>query len=903
MMTDLIPALRHHSSSKINSFKDCQPSTSAILESPGILDNTQRTFSTHSSIAQLNGRHSFTDQNVEELDSSAEDDFADEDEYFAWAIQQNDARPRGFRPISTEARRTSKRKESEPTPRNPLITAPFTSIDSFVHNDIRLAPNAFVELHNGDFDKDFMKIIHIVKDMNTSEVTLRGYVFRRTKEMNGVIEKKLNEVCWIIHLDDDDERPPSIQSIETVSVKEVLKRRRIRLTNLPFPRLSWRDDHSKDNLEDVESDRVLVCRYKYVCHYPSTKARLSNAWCEEGFHRLTQSDCDKGFDNDTPDKELRSLWRGVTIPGGAQKGWIPGEKKHLRQEKRSDQGLMGKQSLISAFGPNFSSDEPMHRGSVGRVLGPQYLSASGDDENKANHKVSTINAIEDEDADSESYDPSHPESHTQQRQRVRRGRRTYPSATVASDHDSEDASAIFGLSRDLRLSSIEPIHRKRISLQTVEIEAHIKSSSTSGILQKRYKGKIISTYIPSPAPRKKRTIDVSNNVQERPSKQVNYSERPSIGSSRNRLAQSIHEDSSFDSDVTVGHSQAGDSEYIMDSSTPQRKSGVHGNLPGLPTPISLVKRKHDDIHTFAGKNTLTPSTKNREVGSYDSVIDLTKPQAIDYNFHPINHRSLHSRNSQMRMFASLNGKTDKSGSPLPFTGTSPRTPISRNRSLSPTPRLNMRGHDTTRGFLKPRISSVRPILQPQRSLIPANAPDQVRTNHPDRLQTRQQRYTMIDAFAGAGGMSRGAINAGLRIEGAFDFNPTACQTYALNFFGTPIYNVWANEFADASRNFKADICHLSPPCQFFSAAHTKVGKDDDMNTASLFAIFNLLEKVKPRVVTLEQTSGLIRRHPIFFNAVINMFTSRGFSARWKVMNCADFGLPQRRMRVFIIASW
>lgn len=152
-------------------------------------------------------------------------------------------------------------------------------------------------------------------------------------------------------------------------------------------------------------------------------------------------------------------------------------------------------------------------------------------------------------------------------------------------------------------------------------------------------------------------------------------------------------------------------------------------------------------------------------------------------------------------------------------------------------------------------------------------------------------------------MSRGAVSAGLRIKWGFDFNTSACQAYALNFLRTPIYNVWANQFSGASGDHKVDICHLSPPCQFFSDAHTVQGKDDDMNTASLFAIFNLLDKAKPRIVTLEQTSGLIRRHAIFFNAVINMFTSRGFSVRWKVMTCADFGLPQRRTRLFIMASW
>jgi DNA (cytosine-5)-methyltransferase 1 len=76
-----------------------------------------------------------------------------------------------------------------------------------------------------------------------------------------------------------------------------------------------------------------------------------------------------------------------------------------------------------------------------------------------------------------------------------------------------------------------------------------------------------------------------------------------------------------------------------------------------------------------------------------------------------------------------------------------------------------------------------------------------------------------------------------------------------------------------------------------------------MNVASLFAIFELLRSARPRVVTLEQTSGLLRRHPIFLNAVILMFTARGFSIRWRLLNCADFGLPQRRLRLFMIASW
>lgn len=76
-----------------------------------------------------------------------------------------------------------------------------------------------------------------------------------------------------------------------------------------------------------------------------------------------------------------------------------------------------------------------------------------------------------------------------------------------------------------------------------------------------------------------------------------------------------------------------------------------------------------------------------------------------------------------------------------------------------------------------------------------------------------------------------------------------------------------------------------------------------MNTATLFAIGHLLSKTKPRVVTLEQTAGLVQRHPDFFNALVQMFTVHGFSIHWRLLNCADFGLPQSRLRLFIIASW
>ena len=171
--------------------------------------------------------------------------------------------------------------------------------------------------------------------------------------------------------------------------------------------------------------------------------------------------------------------------------------------------------------------------------------------------------------------------------------------------------------------------------------------------------------------------------------------------------------------------------------------------------------------------------------------------------------------------------------------------------------------------------------------------------------SRSQQYTFGDCFAGAGGMSRAAKQAGLAIQFAFDANKNACNSYHLNFPEAKIECILANEFIKHPQEYKVDILHLSPPCQPFSPAHTHTGKNDDTNTATLFAVGPLIDKAKPRIVTLEQTFGIVIRaeHQHYLNALIQVFTHRGFSIRWKLLNCADFGVPQRRLRVFMIASW
>lgn len=178
-------------------------------------------------------------------------------------------------------------------------------------------------------------------------------------------------------------------------------------------------------------------------------------------------------------------------------------------------------------------------------------------------------------------------------------------------------------------------------------------------------------------------------------------------------------------------------------------------------------------------------------------------------------------------------------------------------------------------------------------------------NHTSTKPRQKQRYTFGDAFCGAGGTSRGAKSAGFRVQWGFDFDFDAIISYSLNFHNADCIVAWAHEFAGISFGdaYKADILHLSPPCQVFSPAHTVNGKDDDMNTATFFALETVVRRIKPRVVTLENTSGLLILHPVWLNSAIHVFTKLGFSVRWKILNFAEYGLVQARKRLVIVASW
>ena len=167
-----------------------------------------------------------------------------------------------------------------------------------------------------------------------------------------------------------------------------------------------------------------------------------------------------------------------------------------------------------------------------------------------------------------------------------------------------------------------------------------------------------------------------------------------------------------------------------------------------------------------------------------------------------------------------------------------------------------------------------------------------------------QRYTAGDIFAGAGGASRGIERAGLHLLYSLDHWEPAASSLRLNFPKTDVYECDVTDFIkDPTIRYTTDILHLSPPCQFWSPAHTVAGKNDEANIDVLFSCEHLIKKLRPRLFTVEQTFGIVHsRFSEYFATLIHGFTCSGYSVRWKVVVLANYGVPQSRKRLIMIGS-
>lgn len=167
----------------------------------------------------------------------------------------------------------------------------------------------------------------------------------------------------------------------------------------------------------------------------------------------------------------------------------------------------------------------------------------------------------------------------------------------------------------------------------------------------------------------------------------------------------------------------------------------------------------------------------------------------------------------------------------------------------------------------------------------------------------------MDLFCGCGGLTLGLKLAGFRVVGAVDADPLAVETYRVNHPEVPVWEtdirrLEVSEVMERLRLTRGELDLLAgcPPCQGFSSIRTLNGTrtvNDDRNDL-VFDFLRFVEGFLPKTVMMENVPALITDSRM--ETVCRALRELGYSGEPRILDAADFGVPQRRRRMILMAG-
>lgn len=162
----------------------------------------------------------------------------------------------------------------------------------------------------------------------------------------------------------------------------------------------------------------------------------------------------------------------------------------------------------------------------------------------------------------------------------------------------------------------------------------------------------------------------------------------------------------------------------------------------------------------------------------------------------------------------------------------------------------------------------------------------------------------VDLFCGAGGLTKGLENAGINVCIGVDIDPACEYPFSANnnadYLMKSVEDVSGTDFAEKLSGADFTLLAGCAPCQPFSTYRQGKSDSSDKRWNLLQHFARLVKETNPDFVTMENVPRLAQQS--IFDNFVSSLKSDGYAVCYNVVNCADYGVPQQRRRLVLLAS-